>query len=43
MDCDEPHSTPNEKMQPIQWTERPTAALVVAGSFWPECTETEHP
>jgi hypothetical protein len=20
MDCDEPHLTPNEKMQPIQWT-----------------------
>jgi len=24
MNCDEPHLTPNEKMQPIQWTERPT-------------------
>jgi len=26
---------PNEKTQPIQWTERPIA-LVAAGSFWPE-------
>jgi len=35
MDCDEPHLTPNENMQPIQWTERPTGALVAAGSLWP--------
>jgi hypothetical protein len=35
MDCDEPHLTPNEKMQPIQWTERPTGALVATGSLWP--------
>jgi hypothetical protein len=26
---------PNEKMQPIQWTERPTGALVAAGSLGP--------
>jgi len=26
----------NEKMQPIQWTERPTGALVAAGSLWPD-------
>jgi len=30
MDCHEPHPTPNEKTQPIQWTERPTGALVGA-------------
>ncbi len=35
MDWDEPHPAPNEKMQPIQWTERPTGALVAAGSLWP--------
>jgi hypothetical protein len=35
MDCDEPHLMPNEKMQPIQWIEQPTGALVVAGSLWP--------
>jgi hypothetical protein len=35
MDCHEPHPAPNEKMQGIQWTERPTGALVVAGSLWP--------
>jgi hypothetical protein len=35
MDCDEPHPTPNEKTQPIQWTERPTGALVAASSLWP--------
>jgi hypothetical protein len=34
MDSDEPHLTPNEKTQPMQWTERPTAALVAAGSLW---------
>jgi hypothetical protein len=32
-DCDEPHMAPNEKMQPIQWIERPTSALVVASSL----------
>ncbi len=26
----------NEKMQPIHWTERPTGALVAAGSLWPD-------
>jgi hypothetical protein len=35
MDWDEPHPASNEKMQPIQWTERPTRAFVAAGSFWP--------
>jgi hypothetical protein len=35
MDRDKPHLTPNEKTQPIQWTERPTGALVAAGSLWP--------
>jgi hypothetical protein len=35
MDCDELHLTPNEKMEPIQWTEWPTGALVAAGSLWP--------
>ncbi len=35
MDCHEPHPAPNEKMQPIQWTERPTGALVGANSLWP--------
>jgi hypothetical protein len=40
MDCDEPHPVPNEKTQPIQWTERPTGALVAAGSLWPsDCNE----
>jgi hypothetical protein len=33
MDCDEPCLVPNEKMEPIQWTEWPTGALVVVGSF----------
>jgi hypothetical protein len=33
MDCDEPHLMSNEKTQPIQWIERPTGALVDAGSF----------
>ncbi len=28
MNCDEPHLAPNEKTQPIQWTERPIGALV---------------
>jgi hypothetical protein len=35
MGCDEPHPVPNEKTQPIQRTERPTDALVAAGSLWP--------
>jgi hypothetical protein len=35
MDCHEPHPALNEKMQGIQWTERPTGALVAAGSLWP--------
>jgi len=26
---------PNEKMQPIQWTEWPAGALVAAGALWP--------
>jgi hypothetical protein len=34
MNCDEPHSASNEKTQGIQWTERPTGALVAVGSFW---------
>jgi len=33
MKCDEPHLVPNEKTQPIQWTEWPTGALVAAGSL----------
>jgi hypothetical protein len=36
IDCDEPHPAPNEKTQPIQWTERPTGALVAVNSLWPE-------
>jgi hypothetical protein len=36
IDCDEPHPAPNEKTQPIQWTERPTGALVAVKSLWPE-------
>jgi len=28
--------TPDEKMQPIPWTEPPTGALVGAGSLWPK-------
>jgi hypothetical protein len=35
IDCDEPHPTPNEKTQPIQWTEWPTGALVAVNSLWP--------
>jgi len=35
IDCDEPHPMPNEKTQPIQWTERPTGALVAVNSLWP--------
>ncbi len=37
MDCHEPHPAPNEKTQPIQWTERPTGALVAVNSLWPHC------
>jgi hypothetical protein len=33
MDSDEPHMMPNEKTQPIQWTEWPIGALVAVGSF----------
>jgi len=33
MDYDESYLTLNEKMQPIQWTEWPTSALVAGGSF----------
>ncbi len=33
MDYDEPHMALNEKTQPIQWTERPSGALVAAGSL----------
>jgi len=35
IDRDEPHPAPNEKTQPIQWTERPTGALVAVNSLWP--------
>ncbi len=35
IDCDEPHPVPNEKTQPIQWTERPTGALVAVDSLCP--------
>jgi hypothetical protein len=35
MDCNEPHFSPNEKTQPIQWTEQPTSALVATSSLWP--------
>ncbi len=35
IDCDEPHAMPNEKTQPIQWTDWPTNALVAIGSLWP--------
>ncbi len=44
IDCDEPHPAPNEKTQPIQWTERPTGALVAVNSLWPRikaCTSKE--
>ncbi len=42
MDYDEPHLALNEKMQPIQWTERPTGALVAAGSLWPAVRVLQH-
>jgi len=37
MNCGQ-HSfkAPDEKSLPIQWTERPTGALVGAGSWWPD-------
>ncbi len=35
MDYDEPHLTPNEKTQLIQWTERPTGALMATDSLCP--------
>jgi len=38
IDCDEPHPAPNEKMQPIRWTEQPTGALVAVNSLWPMMT-----
>jgi hypothetical protein len=38
MNSDEPYSAPNEKTQPIQWTQWPTGALVAVDSFWPNCT-----
>jgi len=34
-DYHETHLAPNEKTQPIQWTERPTGALVAVNSLWP--------
>jgi len=42
MDCDEPHLAPNEKTHPIQWTERPTGALVAPGSLCPLAGTTEY-
>jgi len=39
-DSDEPHPAPNEKTQPIQWTERPTDALVAVNSLWPPYLDT---
>jgi hypothetical protein len=41
IDCDEPHPAPNEKTQPIQWTERPTGALVAVDSLCPNFTCTQ--
>jgi hypothetical protein len=35
IDFDEPHLAPNEKTQPIRWTERPTGALVAVNSLCP--------
>jgi hypothetical protein len=35
MDCNELHLAPNEKTQPIRWTERPTCASLAAGSLCP--------
>jgi hypothetical protein len=42
MDCHEPHPAPNEKTQPIQWTERPTGALVAVNSLWPDFDSFVH-
>jgi hypothetical protein len=42
IDCDEPHPVPNEKTQPIQWTERPTGVLVAINSLWPSKSITPH-
>jgi hypothetical protein len=42
MDYDEPHMAPNEKMHPIQWIERPTGALVAAGSLCLKGTKYQH-
>jgi hypothetical protein len=33
IDYDEPHPALNEKTQPIQWTKRPTGALVAVNSL----------
>jgi hypothetical protein len=35
VDCDEPHPALNEKTQGIQWTQRPTGALVAVNSLCP--------
>jgi len=35
IDYDEPHPAPNEKRQPIRWTEWPTGALVAVSSLRP--------
>jgi hypothetical protein len=43
IDCDEPHPAPNEKTQPIRWTERPTGALVAVVSLWPSPTTSLSP
>ncbi len=42
IDCDEPHPAPNEKTQPIRWTERPTGALVAVNSLWPSKSISTH-
>jgi hypothetical protein len=42
MDCDKPHLVSNEKMQPIQWIEQPTGALMATGSLWPNTLNFEH-
>jgi len=39
IDCDEPQPAPNEKTQPIRWTERPTGALVAVNSLCPTGTQ----
>jgi len=40
IDCGEPHPAPNEKTQPIQWTERPTGALMAVNLLWPSPKES---